>query len=175
MELHGDQSVGGAYGNFLVDAVVTLYKFGEKKKAEEYRKMASTYPRYGDRFTKYPLEEFVLKELAEDMKVASHAVAQGTVQSYLINSYYQSAIGEDEVAGNYALIAKQLYDRYQKFVRGTEKRRALPSWQQMAKTSLEITKERIPPELAKQLEARKPKDGEVFIPEAKDIKAPEVK
>ena len=117
----------------------------------------------------------MLKELAEDMKVASQPVAQSTVQSYLMNSYYQSAIGEDEVAGNYALIAKQLYDRYQKFVEGTEKRRALPSWKQMAKTSLEITKQRIPPVLAKELEAKRPKDGEVFIPEAKDIEAPEVK
>ena len=174
-EQHGENTVGGAYGNFLVDAVVTLYKFGEKKKAEEYRRIGASYKRFGDRFTKYPLDEFVLKELAEDMKVASYPVAQGTVQSYLMNSYYQSAIGEEEVAGNYALIAKQLYDRYQKFVEGTEKRRALPSWKQMAKTSLEITKQRIPPVLAKELEAKRPKDGEVFIPEAKDIEAPEVK
>ncbi|MBR6373588.1 MAG: hypothetical protein IKS20_10430 [Victivallales bacterium] len=175
MALHGEQTIGGAYGNFLVDAIVTLYKFGEKKKAEEYRKIGSSYKLYGDRFTKYPLEEFVLKELAEDMKAASYAQAQGTVQSYLINSYYQNAIGEDEVAASYAAIAKQLYDRYQKFVSGTEKRRALPPWLQMAKTSLEITKQRIHPELAKVLEARQPRGTEVFIPEAKDIKAPEVK
>ena len=169
-EQHGENTIGGAYGNFLVDAVVTLYKFGEKKKAEEYRRLGASYKRYGDRFTKYSLDEFVLKELAEDMKVASYPVAQGTIQSYLMNSYYQSAIGEDEVAGNYALIAKQLYDRYQKFVEGTEKRRALPSWKQMAKTTLEMTKERIPPAFAKELEAKRPKDGE-----AKDIEAPEVK
>ena len=175
MALHGEQTIGGAYGNFLVDAIVTLYKFGEKKKAEEYRKIGSSIKLFGDRFTKYPLEEFVLKELAEDMKAASYAQAQGTVQSYLINSYYQNAIGEDEVAASYAAIAKQLYDRYQKFVSGTEKRRALPPWLQMAKTSLEITKQRIHPELAKVLEARQPRGTEVFIPEAKDIKAPEVK
>ncbi len=173
-ELHGENVIGGAYGNFLVDAIVTLYKFGEKKKAEEYRKLGSTYKLYGDRFTKKSLDEFVLSELAEDMKAASYAQAQGTVQSYLINSYYQNAIGEDEVAASYALIAKQLYDRYQRFVSGTEKRRALPPWLQMAKTSLEITKQRIHPELAKVLEARQPKGNEVFIPEAKDIEAPEV-
>lgn len=172
---YDENTIGGAYGNFLVNAVVTLYKFGEKKKAEEYRKLGSTYKRYGNRFTKYTLEEFVLKELAEDMKAASYPVAQGTVQSYLINSYYQSAIGEDEVAASYAVIAKQLYDRYQKFVEGTEKRRALPSFTQMAKTSLEITKQRIHPELAKVLEGKMPKDNEVFIPEAKNIEAPEVK
>ena len=37
-----------------------------------------------------------------------------------------------------------------------------------------MTKQRIPPPLAAELEQRKPKDGEVFIPEAKDIEAPEV-
>ncbi len=174
MEMHGEQKLIGAYGNFLTDAVVTLYKFGEKKKAAEYMKKGTKYKVFGDKYTKYPLDEFVLKELAEDMKIASYAAAQGTVQSYLMNSYYQSAIGEDEVAGNYALIAKQLYDRYQKFVEASEKRRALPPWKQMAKTTLEMTKQRIPPALAAELEQRKPKDGEVFIPEAKDIEAPEV-
>ena len=60
-------------------------------------------------------------------------------------------------------------------VEGSEKRRALPPWKQMAKTSLELTKERIPKPLANVLEKRQPKDGEVFIPQAKDIKAPTVK
>jgi len=109
------------------------------------------------------------------MKSASYAQAQATVQSYLMNSYFQSSIGEEEVAASYALLARQIYDKYTKFVEGSEKRRALPPWKQMAKTSLELTKERIPKPLADVLEKRQPKDGEVFIPQAKDIKAPKVK
>lgn len=172
---YDERTIGGAYGNFLVNAVVVLYKFGEKKKAEEYRKIGASYKRYGNRFTKYSLEDFVLKELAEDMKAASYPAAQGTVQSYLINAYYQTIIDENEVANSYAAIAKQLYDRYQNFVKGSEKRRALPAWKQMAKTSLELTKQRLPPAYAKILEEKQPGDGEVFIPGAADIKAPEVK
>ena len=172
---YDENTIGGAYGNFLVDAVVNLYKFGEKKKAEQYRKLGSTYKRYGDRFTKYTLDDFVLRELAEDMKAASYPQAQGTVQSYLMNSYYQSAIGEDEVAASYASIAKQLYDKYQKFVEGSEKRRALPPFTQMAKTSLAICKERFPKPLVDILEQKSPSSQEVFIPQAGDIKAPEVK
>lgn len=175
IERHGDEIIGPPYGNFLVDAVVTLYKFGEKTKAEKYRKLGGSIKRYGDRFTKYPLDEFVLKEIADDIEGASHNKIQSTVQSYLMNSYYQDAIGEEDQAIFYAEIAKALYDRYKKTVTGTEKRRALPSWVQMAKTSLEMTKQRIPKELAEVLEARKPSDGEVFIPQAKDIESPEVK
>ncbi len=175
LERHGENTIGPPYGNFLTDAVVTLYKFGEKAKAEKYRKIAASYPRFKEKFSKYSLDDFVIKELAADMENASYVQAQGTVQSYLMNSYYQSAIGEDEQAAFYADIAKKLYDRYMKSVAGTEKRRALPSFIQMAKTTLEITKERLPKELSDILEERKPKDSEVFIPEARNIKAPEVK
>ena len=173
-DTYGESLIHGAYGNFLVNAIVILYQFGERKKAEEFRKLGQARPIYGTRFNK-PLDEFVLIELEEDMKSASYAQAQATVQSYLMNSYYQSSIGEEEVAASYALLAKQMYDKYQKFVEGSEKRRALPPWKQMAKTSLELTKERIPKPLANVLEKRQPKDGEVFIPQAKDIKAPTVK
>ena len=174
-EDHGEEAIGPAYGNFLTDAIVTLYKFGEKKKAEEYRKLGSTYKRFGDKFTKLPLDEFVLKELSSSLEAASYAQAQSTVQSYLINSYYQSAFGEDEVAASYAVLAKQLYDRYAKFVEGTEKRRGLPPFTQMARTSLELTKQMVAKPLADILEEKKPRDkSEVFIPSAEDIKAPEV-
>ncbi|MDQ0291634.1 hypothetical protein [Oligosphaera ethanolica] len=171
--LYDENTIGGAYGNFLVNAVVTLYKFGEKKKAAEILALGNTYERYGTRFAK-PLDEFVLKELADDMEAASYPVAQGTVQSYLMNAYYQLAIDEDEVAEGYLTIAQQLYDRYRKFVTGTEKRRALPPWKQMQITSLEMTKQRIPAPMAKRLEERLPKAGEKFIPEAGEIAAPVV-
>ncbi len=172
-DAYDENTIGGAYGNFLVDAIVTLYKFGQKKKAAEMQAHARTYKRYGTRFSPN-LDDFVLKELAEDMEQASQPAAQGTVQSYLMNAYYQLAIDEDEVAESYLTIAKQLYDRYQKFVAGTERRRGLPPWSQMQITSLETTKQRIPPPMAKRLEERIPRAKEKFIPEAGEIAAPVV-
>ncbi len=172
---YDENTIGGAYGNFLVDAIVNLYKFGEKKKAEEYRKMAATYPRYGNRFTKQTLEDFVITELGEDMKAASYPQAQGTVQAYLMQSYWFSAIGEDAQAASYAELSKKLYDKYQKFVEGTEKRRALPPFLQMAKTTLATCKERFPKPLVDILNEKKPTKSEVFIPEARDIEAPTIK
>ena len=110
------------------------------------------------------------EKVAIGIKVGGN-LATGIKNPYLPTSDWGWQIDPEGL--RYSLI--ELYDRYQKFVEGTEKRRALPSWKQMAKTSLEITKQRIPPVLAKELEAKRPKDGEVFIPEAKDIEAPEVK
>ena len=173
-DTYGENLIHAPYGNFLVNAIVLLYQFGEKKKAEEFMKLGKARPIFGTRFNK-PLVEFVEKELAEDMQAASYSQAQNTVQSFLMNAYYQEALGEGAVAASYAEMAKLMYDKYQKFVEGSEKRRALPPFKQMAKTSLEITKQRINPQLAQILEQRQPKDGEVFIPQAKDIKAPTVK
>ena len=132
-DAYDENTIGGAYGNFLVDAIVTLYKFGQKKKAAEMQAHARTYKRYGTRFSPN-LDDFVLKELAEDMEQASQPTAQGTVQSYLMNAYYQLAIDEDEVAESYLTIAKQLYDRYQKSS-PARKSRGLPPRNQMQITS----------------------------------------
>ena len=120
----------------------------------------------------------MLKSVASDMESASHSEAQKTVQSYLINAYYHLAIDDQEQAEGYLEIAQKLYAKYAKFVEGTEKRRALPPWDQMRKTSLDMAKrvihDRISPELADNLERMLPKSGEKFIPEAGEIKTPQV-
>ncbi|NLF93599.1 MAG: hypothetical protein GX564_06895 [Oligosphaeraceae bacterium] len=171
-EYYEESHVEGAYVNFLVDAVVCLYKFGEKSKAKEYiDKGRALNP---GRF-KLNLEEFVLQELAEDMEAASYQHAQGTVQGYLLQAYYQLAIEEQETAESYVVIAKQLYDHYQRFVEGTEKRRGLPPWEQMQKTSLMLAKQRFPEPLARRLEEILPRSDEKFIPAAGEIAAPVVK
>jgi hypothetical protein len=170
-ERNSEFAMKGGYVNFLVDATVTLYKFGEKAKAKEMMEKGRKYT--PERFLGN-LDDFVMKELAEDMEAASYQQAQGTVQGYLMNAYYQLAIDEDEVAESYVDIAKQLYDRYRRFVEGTEKRRALPPWEQMKKTSLEITKSRVPPAIAARLEERLPRSNEKFIPSAGEIEAPTV-
>jgi len=170
-ERNSEFAMKGGYVNFLVDATVTLYKFGEKAKAKEMMEKGRKYT--PERFLGN-LDDFVMKELAEDMEAASYQQAQGTVQGYLMNAYYQLAIDEDEVAESYVDIAKQLYDRYRRFVEGTEKRRALPPWEQMKKTSLEITKSRVPPAIAARLEERLPRTNEKFIPSAGEIEAPVV-
>lgn len=171
LKFYEQSSVEGGYTNFLVDAVVTLYKFGEKNKAKEYiDKGRKLNP---DRF-KANLDEFVLNELAEDMQAASYQQAQGTVQSYLMQAYYQLAIDEQESAESYVVIARQLYDHYQKFVEGTERRRGLPPWEQMQRTTLAETKNKFPQPLAARLEEMLPQSGEKFIPKAGEIEAPVV-
>ncbi len=167
-------SVLGSYGGFLDNAIATLYKFGEKKKANEYLQIARSIKEFSPRFN-LDLDEFVLRELAERMKGATNAQAQNTIQSYIMNAYYQLAIDEEEPANTFITIAKQLYDRYMKDNEGIEQRKGLPPFEQMKKTTLEMTKQRINPAIAKRLEELLPHSGEKFIPEAGEIAAPEVK
>ncbi len=171
MKFYEQSSVEGGYTNFVVDAIVMLYKFGEKTKAREYIEIGRKLNpgRFRDN-----LDDFVLKELAEDMQSASYQQAQGTVQSYLMQAYYQLAIDEQESAESYVTIARQLYDHYQKFVEGTERRRGLPPWEQMKRTSLATSKNMFPPVLAQRLEEILPRSDEKFIPEAGEIEAPTV-
>ena len=91
-----------------------------------------------------------------------------------MQAYYQLAIDEQESAESYVVIARQLYDHYQKFVEGTERRRGLPPWEQMQRTTLSMTKMRFPAPLAARLEAILPQSGERFIPKAGEIEAPVV-
>ncbi|MFA6814683.1 MAG: hypothetical protein WCS73_00095 [Lentisphaeria bacterium] len=173
MDLYQDtNSVKSAYVNFVVDAIVTLFEFGKKEKAQEYMDMGK---KLNPQRFKGNIDDFVLKELAEDMDSSSYQQAQGAVQGYLMNAYYQLAIEEDEVAENYLQIAKKLYDKYQKAVEGTERRRGLPPWRQMQETSLAITKMRISPKMAEHLEERLPSAKENFIPTAKELKAPKIR
>jgi len=168
-KLHGEKTVRGAFENFMVDAVVTLYKFGRKKKAAEY--FADGKKRFGRRFDG-ALEEFVLKELAEDMALASYNQAQGTIQGYLLQGCYALTLGETEQATTYELIATKLYAKYQKFIgKSTRKRRGLPPFAQMKQSAIEgLAKQYFPPELYQRLVRMLPDEwkprGEV-APEAR--------
>jgi len=182
LEGYDEFTISGAYGNFLENAIVTLYLFGEKNKAVEYMKLGRTFPKYGvganSRFAG-SLDDFVLRSVERDLEAASYNDAQKTVQSYLINSYFKLAMEDHEQAEGYLDLAQKIYAKYAKFVEGTERRRGLPPWKQMLKTSLDMTKymlrERVSPELADNLEKMLPKSGEKFIPEAGEIKTPQVR
>ncbi len=133
-DLHGEKTIRGAFENFMVDAVVVLFKFGRKKQAAEF--FAEAKERFGRRFDG-ELEEFVLKELSRDMSMASYNQAQGTVQGYLLQACYALALGETEQAATYELIAKKLYIKYHKEIgRSTKKRRGLPPFDQMKRSAI---------------------------------------
>jgi hypothetical protein len=154
-ELYGEKTIRGAYENFVVDAVVTLYKFGQKEKAAEYFKLGKE--KFGQRFSGQ-LEEFVLKELAEDMALASYNQAQSTVQSYLLQWCYSLALDEVDQAVAYERIANRLYQKYQQTIGDTKDRRGLPAYRQMKESVILMAQEYFPEGLFPRLLAALPQE-----------------
>lgn len=128
MGLYEERTISGAYMNFMVDAIVNLYKFGQKRKAGEFFQDARK--RFGDRFSG-SLDDFVLRELGADMRAASYQQAQSTVQAYIQQMCINLAIGEVEQAATYDLVARKLHETYMNFIGDTKERRGLPPYNEM--------------------------------------------
>jgi hypothetical protein len=140
---HGDTTISGAYMNFMVDAIVNLYKFGQKQKAQQY--LTDARKLFGNRFAG-ELDEFSLRELGEDMKTPSYNQAQSTVEAYIEQMCLNLAIGETEQAAYYDLIATKLHTKYQEFIgQSTEKRRGLAPYDTIKRNYINgPLKERMP-------------------------------
>jgi hypothetical protein len=129
---HGEQTVRGAYMNYMVEAIVNLYKFGRKQKAEQY--FTDARKLFGERFSG-GLDEFVLRELTANLRAPSYNQAQSTIEAYIEQMCLNLAIGETEQAAYYDLIAKKIHTKYHEFAGETTKgRRWLPPYDQMKRT-----------------------------------------
>jgi hypothetical protein len=147
---HEDSSVRGAYINFMVDAVVYLYKFGQRSKAAAYFKDAKAQDSF--RF-KGDVDTFALAELAEDIKIMSYNQAQSTVQSYLVNSCFALATGNTQDAAAYERTARGIYNKYESDIGDTKERRGLPPYAQMKKHVIEYCLQTFETNLASALQA----------------------
>jgi hypothetical protein len=151
MAKHPDNnSIRGGYENFLIDAIVILYTFGQRQRAAAYlgagRRM---YP--GPKFSR-TLDDFVLSELGEDMSSATYAQAQATVQGYLLQAYYALALGDDERASAFELIAQKLWQKYMREVGASSReRRGLPPYADMKRNMVERCQQLFPPRLGERL------------------------
>jgi hypothetical protein len=146
---HGDRIIKGGYENFLVDATVILYTFGQRKKAAEYLRKGRK--RFGNRFGK-DLDQFALKELASDMASATQAQGSGTVRAYLFQSCHALAIGDLDRATAFENIARHIWKKYMDEVGvETHKRRGLPPFKQMKRNVVLNCQKMFPPNLAKAL------------------------
>jgi len=150
MEKHGEKVIKGAYLNFVVDAAVILYTFGQRKQAQKYFEKGREA--FGPHRFGKNLDEFVLKELALDMALASYKQAQGTIQGYLIQTCHALAIGETDRAVVLEQVAKKLWHKYQKTIgETTHERRGLPPYAQMKRNVVERSLRFFAPGLAKRL------------------------
>jgi len=146
----GNRSIRSGYENFLIDAVVTLYTFGRTAKAREYyaklREMFSN-PKYAR-----GLDEFALHELAGDVASATYDRGFAGVQGYLFQMCYALALGDYDRAEAFERIADRVHRKYQGSAgRTATRRRGLPPYRQMKKTTLKRCLEVFPPALGERL------------------------
>ena len=127
-----NEGIRSGYKNFLIDATVSLYLFGQDKKAEEY------YNTFNDRFKseeKTPkLSNFVLAELAEDIENASFNKAQSIIYGYLFRSYRSLAFGDVERAERLEEMARRIWNKYMDSVADEKERKGLAPYENMKQT-----------------------------------------
>ena len=137
--------------NFYKDAISLLYNYGNMKKAAEfYAKLRKEEPGAH----RLPLDEFVMKEWAEDVRDASVKQATDQISGLIYQSCLYLALGDDESAIAHERMARYLYNSYMKAVDGIEERVGLPSYAQMKQSIVEFCMKSFPPALGAILQDR---------------------
>jgi hypothetical protein len=137
---YGEGTIRGAYGDFLVDAVVCLYKDGFRARAKEY--FAIARKRCGSR-VKGDLDTLVLKEIEAEIKAVSYNRWMSAVQGYVIHSCFSLANRRHEESAAYERTAKSVYDWFDRRGRG-----GFAPYSQLKANAIRYCLETFPPELS---------------------------
>jgi hypothetical protein len=129
MQLYGEETQPGmrngilkAHRNFLKDAVYFLYENNrEAEAAKWYKLLGDKYPDNtildGDT-NSYPrnltLDEYAVARVQSELGDTSQERTTGVVEGLLARSYYELAIGQGDRSVGFRLLARQVYDKYQK-------------------------------------------------------------
>jgi hypothetical protein len=137
--------------NFLRDAVYFLYEHNRMAEAARwYRYLRDKYPDYPmlpDRPNSFPrnlsLDDYALSRVSEDVGETSTDRTKSVLEGLLYNYYNYLALGFDEQAMNYELMARKVWNRFQKQIAGSETRVGLPP---LARMKEQILEQRLGPE-----------------------------
>ncbi len=150
----GSNSFRGALENFMVDAIVILYNFGQYQKAEEYLKHLRELSPNNDKF-KMPLDNLVIKEWTEDIQMSTAKQAMDIISGLIYRSCYLLAAGDRNAAAAHERIGDAVYRRYYSDQKASWGRTGLPPFNKIkndvTKKCLEIFPEKISKMLSQQL------------------------
>jgi hypothetical protein len=110
-----------AHRNFLRDAVYFLYQHNRISEAARWYKYLivnfGQFPvldyKQDSLPAKVPLDEYVVARVQTDVAETDPNRVKATIQGLLLNSYHNQAIGEDERAAGFKLMARQVWNVYQ--------------------------------------------------------------
>ncbi len=132
MNQHGTSNhIIAGYENFIVDAVIILYTFGLRDKADQYLTNLCEMPEITNkkRYRK-ELSAFVIDELSADINDMSLENAQSTIQALILKAYQSICIHEIERANGFDSLARTIYKKYMKKMANEvdKNRRGLPEF-----------------------------------------------
>ena len=146
-DLEYSNHIGNAYRNFLKDAVYFLYENDRVADA------ANWYKVLGEKFpdksildndpNSFPrnvtLDEYAVARVQSELGDTSQERITGVIEGLLVRSYYNLAIGQDDRSAGYRLLARKVYDSYQKKISSMKanlERVGLPPFDVMNRTVL---------------------------------------
>ena len=160
--------VAVAHRNFLKDAVYFLYTHNRLAEAEQWmRYLIEKYPdatisdvraAKGEarKIADMTLDDYCAARVTEDISETSRTRVQEAVEGSMFKSYYYTAIGEDDQATGCALLAKIIWERYQRETRKQKERIGLPPLDEIKREALQLFDSTYDPRLRDQLRTRLP-------------------
>jgi hypothetical protein len=114
--------ISNAHRNFLKDAVYFLYENNRVADAAKWYKILGE--KYPDKYildadpnsfpTNTTLDEYAVGRVQSELGDTSQERTTGVIEGLLVRSYLQLAIGQDDHSVGYKLLARKVYDSYQK-------------------------------------------------------------
>jgi hypothetical protein len=147
--------IGRAHRNALLDAVYFFFVHQRLREANEWLAVVKRlYPQ--DYPASLTLEDYVLQRVGEDVGETDMNKTISNIRGALTQSFYNLAIGEDDQAQGYLLLARNVWNRYMgKIVGGpSEKRVGLPPLETMRAEVLTNLLGRFTPPMAAALRTR---------------------
>jgi hypothetical protein len=140
-------NISGARRSFLRDAVYFLYEYNRVADAAKwYRFLGQNYPDKTildgdpDSFPKnLTLDEYAVARVQEELGDTSQERTAGVVDGLLANAYGSLAIGQDDRYAGFKLLARKVYEHYQKNIArmaSNVERVGLPPFEMLDKTVL---------------------------------------
>ncbi len=160
--------IGVAHRNFLKDAVYFLYTHNRRAEAEQWmRYLLEKYPdatisdartAKGEarKLAEMTVDDYCAARVTEDIGETSRTRVQQAVEGTMVSSYYYTAIGEDDQATGFALLAKIIYERYQRETQKQRDRIGLPQFDEIKREALQLFDSTYDPLLQNQLRTRLP-------------------
>ena len=178
--------IANAHKNFLKDAIYFLYTHNRRSEAEQWmRYLVKKYPDatvYDVRNPSKPpqkigdltVDDYCVAKVTEDISETSRTRVQQAVEGFLLNSYFDLAVGEDDSGTGYGLLAEKIWARYQNEISRVKQsqRIALPGYGEMKKEALDLFDQNYDPTLVARLHTKLGLPAPTNAPPAAPTNAP---